>query len=391
MSRSTASAQSTAPLKVLFIIDSIWSAAGAERSLLHLVRSLPPERYQSRVITFHTHAPARPFLDEFPCPVEHWPLRSLLHISALPVAWRLAQLVRREKIDIVHTFFPTSDLWAAPIARLAGARILVSSRRDMGLFRKPWQDRAYRLLHALYDQVQTVSEEVSRYTFEHDGVDPSRLVTVYNGVTPLQSTPAEIEQLRSELACPEGSLIVATVCNVRRVKGLDILLRAAVEVRRQVPNVCFLVAGSLGGRPEQAAYARELQQLATQLGSESSVRFLGAGRSVGALLAISDIFALPSRSEGLSNALLEAMAAGLPCVATSVGGTPEVIEHGTSGLLVPPDSTVHLTDALLQLLGDAGLRSSLGAAARSRVLDRFSIAAMTERVHAGYQAALNRR
>lgn len=391
-SSSVSSAPDQAPgggvTRVLFIMDSIWGAGGAESNLLRLTRQLPRERFECRVITFHTDESARPFLDQFPCPVEHWPMRSLVHYSSLALAWRLARLVRRERIDIVHTFFPAADLWAAPIARLAGARALVSGRRDMGLFRRPWQRFAYRALRGLYHQVQAVSEQVRTFTVRTEGVAPARTLTVYNGVTPLQPEPGEAASLRAELECPPGTLVVATVCNVRRVKGLDVLLHAVAQVRLTWPDVRFLIAGGLGTRPEQVAFNAELQQLGRELGTSDCVRFLGPNSSIPALLELSDVFALPSRSEGLSNALLEAMAAGLPCIATSVGGNPELIEDGVTGLLVPSEDPHALAGGLMALLRDAELRERLGTAGRARVLEHFSIEAMVARVTAGYAQVL---
>jgi len=375
------------PIRVLFLIDSIWGAGGAEVSLLRLVQQLPPERYQCRVITFHSDELADSFLARFPCPVEVWPMTSLSAPGTLGLINRLRRLVRQHKYDIVHTFFPACDLLFGPIAKLSGARALISSRRDMGIVRKPWHRTAYRAMHRMYDQVQTVSDSVRRYAIDTDGLDPRRVVTIHNGVD--ASMPAGSADLtRFVLGCQPGAPIVTMVANVRRVKGIDVFLHAAARVKQRFPGTAFLIAGVFGTNVEHVAYKEEVLRLRNTLGLEKEVRFLGASTQVPQLLAMSDVFALTSRSEGFSNALLEAMVCGVPSVASAVGGNPEVVEDGVNGFLVPPDDPAAAADRIMALLGDPEMRRRVGAAARKSVLERFTIEVMANRVAAAYDSLL---
>ncbi len=383
---------SAKPVRVLFLIDSIWGAGGAETSLLRLVERLPALGYQCRVITFHADEVSKSFLARFPCPVEVWPLKSLRHWSALRLLNRLRRLVHQEKFDIVHTFFPASDLLFGPAAKFSGARVLISGRRDMGIVRQSWHRTAYRLMHRIYDQVQTVSESVRRYAIEADRLDPERVVTIHNGVDTRMAVDAteNLDSLRQELGCVPGNPVVTMVANIRRIKGIDVFLRAAALVKQRFPDAIFLIAGVFGTNAEHIAYKEEVLALRKTLGLEREVRFLGASAQVSRLLALSDVFALPSHSEGFSNALLEAMACGIPPVASAVGGNPEVVEDGVNGFLVATGDAAAAADRIVTLLGDSELRKRLGAAARRRIADRFTVEVMVMEVAAAYDALLAR-
>lgn len=366
-------------VRVLFVIDSIWGAGGAETSLLRLIDNLPA-RYQCRVVTFHSDELADSFLARFPCPVEHWPMVSLRDPGSLRLAWRLHRLIRKQKIDLVHTFFPLSDLLAAPIAKLSGARVIISSRRDLGIVRKSWNGLAYRLLGPLYDEVQCVSEGVRRYTLETDHVDPRRTRVVYNGVAPAAAV------CRPEY--PDHP-VVTLVASVRPVKGIDVFVRAAALVRARFPEARFVIAGSFGTNAEHVQYAKEVLELNQKLGNEGYLSFAGHSDNVAQVLSTSDVFVLPSRSEGFSNALLEAMAHGLPCVATEVGGNPEIIQDGITGHLAPPEDPAAIAGRVVALLSDPALRRRLGDAGREWVLRHFTIKRMSDEVARSYEELLH--
>jgi glycosyltransferase involved in cell wall biosynthesis len=384
-----AASESRRPVRILFIIDSIWGAGGAEMSLLRLVTNLPSDRYDCRVITFHTSDSAKPLIARFSCPVEHWPMKSLMHFSILALTRRLYRFIRDQKIDIVHTFFPTADLWAAPIAKIAGSPKLISSRRDMGVFRERWQNWGYRLAAGLFDQVHTVSEQVRQFSIQKDRIDPARAVVVYNGVD-LDDGRVRVSRdaMRRSLDCAPDQVIITTVANIRRVKGIDVLLKAVARIKEAYPDLLLVIAGGISTTKENQRFANEVKQLTRALDLEKNVRFLGSSARVPELLQASEIFILPSRSEGFSNALLEAMSFALPCVATSVGGNPEVVVDGVTGFLVPPEDVVALVDRTLTLLQNPKLRLQLGFAARSRVEAQFTTAAMVSRVVASYDAVL---
>jgi len=299
--------------------------------------------------------------------------------------------VRELGIDVVHTFFHAADLWAGPIAKLSGAKVLVSSRRDMGFLRSRFDRIGYRLLRNFFDQIQTVSEGVKRYTIENDGVDSTRVLTVYNGIEDhVDLRPAELESLRQVLRPEPDTPVITCVANLRRVKGIDVLIRAAALVRETVPNARFVVAGSFGVR-ENLKYSQDMVALSKQLGLEHAICFLDQVDTVSELLHLSDIFVLPSRTEGLSNALLEAMRSGLPCVATAVGGNPEVVGDGVTGFIVPSQDPEAIAGSVIELLNNPAMRCAMGSAGRERVRRHFSSRAMAEKVRSAYDGLLQRR
>ncbi len=167
-------------------------------------------------------------------------------------------------------------------------------------------------------------------------------------------------------------------------------MRAAATVRHAYPDVLFRHRWRFSTFPDNVRFASEVKHLVTSLGLESCVRFLGSTNRVPELLQASDIFVLPSRSEGFSNALLEAMSFELPCVATTVGGNPEVVVDGETGFLIAPDDSDALADRTLTLLRSPQLCLQLGKASRSRVEAHFTTATMVRRVVSSYETLLQR-
>ncbi len=371
--------------KILYIIDSMFGVGGAELALLRMVKHLPPERFECCVITFHTNEAGRQLLQQFPCRVFHWHLNNAYDRNAWKVGRQIYELVQRERIDVVHTIFETSDLWAGPITKAAGAKVLVSSRRDMGILRRGHHKVGYRLLSGIYDQIQTVSESVRRYTIDTDKINPSRILAIHNGIDAKQhALPDDVARIRVELRLDPTLPVVVCVANFRQVKGIDVLVRAASLARKKAPAQ-YLIVGHFGKNALDSAYTESVLTLNKELRNESSVRFIGESNQVPALLKLADLFVLPSRSEGLSNALLEAMQMGLPCVATDVGGNPEVIVEGETGYLVPSEDHQAMAEKIVLLLNDPAMRQGMGEASRRRIVQHFTTEAMVAKILGAYE------
>ncbi|MFI5088929.1 MAG: glycosyltransferase [Terriglobales bacterium] len=373
------------PAHVLFIIDELCRLGGAERILLRLIRLLPPEKYRASLVTFRLD-PA--VFNDFPCPFHFLPLRRTYDFNAVKMGLKLRKLIRSENVAIAHTFFETSDLWAGPIARLSGVPIMISSRRDLGILRVSKHRLAYRFVNRFFDRVLAVSQEVRNYCIAEDGLPPEKVLTLYNGIELDQIASRDSTAVsRASLGCAEASHLIITAANIRRVKGLDVLVRAAAIVQREFPRASFLIVGGIL-EPE---YGRELEELARSLALSDSVKFLGARKDVMPLLAISDVFCLPSRSEGFSNALVEAMASGLPCVATRVGGNAEALADGQSGYIVDSDDPQAMAERILILLRDPELRRRMGQRGKETVESRFSAHSMITQLVGVYDELLASR
>lgn len=377
---------STEPRHILYMVDTFFGGfGGAEGALLRTVRSLPKDRYRASVVTFKVG----PDLDKygmFDCPFHVFPLDRTYDWAAAKTAWRLNRLIREQNVSLVHTFFETSDLWGGLIAKLSGVPKLISSRRDMGILRLPKHSRFYRWMAPHYDQVHTVSDEVRNFMIKADGLDPAKVMTVYNGIDLERIDAAPVPpDIWASLGAGHAKQLVVTVCNVRRVKGLETLLRAAARVAREIPGAVFAIIGNVN-EPE---YLREIEALRDSLGVHDNVVFPGRRFDVFSILKSANIFCLPSLSEGLSNALLEATAAGLPAVATRVGGNPEVIIEGKTGYVVESGDDAAMADRLLSLLRNPAQASQMGEIGRSVIRSKFTTQTMTDRVVSLYDSLLS--
>jgi len=375
------------PHSVMFAIDQLRQLGGAERMLFEIVRRLDPDRFNATIVTFD-------LLPELDLPAEVRgkllcvPLQKTYNWHAIHAAVELRKHLRQRQAEIFHSFFETSDLWAAPIARLSGCPILVSSRRDMGILRKRKHALAYPAVNPLFNKILAVSEQVRRFVIEHDKVSPSRVEVLYNGIDlDCLALQARAYSARDRYSIDPQSALVTCLANVRTVKGLDVLVRAAAIVIREIPHVQFVVAGKV----LEAATMDALALLTKTLNLGSSFRFLGPVENPFPLLRESDLYVLPSRSEGFSNSLLEAMASGLPCVATDVGGNAEALTDGHSGFLVKSEDYLTMADRILSVLRDKQRAREMGTCAHNVVRLHFSLSAVVDRLMEIYDELLGVR
>lgn len=350
--------------RIVIVIDQLESVGGAELSVLRLAEELQHRHIFIRLVTLSRVARS---LFEPTIPVDELSLNRTYDLPAFRAAIRLWKFIREHKINLAVTIFESSDLWAAPIARAAGCKV-VSYRRDMGIQRTRKHRLAYRILTGLFDRVLAVSDGVRDWTIEHDALDPRKVVTVAGGVPTFKPAPLPKEVL----GFSNNRFTVLTVANLRKEKGIDLLVSAAKYVASKRPEVLFVVAGGAA----DPTFAASVEQEINQSGLIETVKLLGFQKQIHPLLSSADIFVLPSRTEGLSNALLEAMSAGLPCVATNVGGNRQAL--GDAGLIVPPES-IAIAEAILRLASDCELRGRFSAASKKRVQENFSIEAAADR------------
>jgi len=352
---------------VLFLIDHLLARGGGEGNLLKLVQLLPPDRVRCSIATLRIDPSIQKSIS---VPVHVFPLRRVYGLSGLRAAWQLRCLIRKEKVDIVQTYFETSNLWGGLVTKLSGARLL-SSRRDMGILRKAKHRLGYQVINRISDRVLAVSEEVKRFCIDEDHVLPEKVSVIYNGVD-LQQVAEGDSESDANYAEFAGKQIVTCVANVRRVKGIDIVLRAAHLVCQQLPETVFLIAGSL----YEKDYSREVRGLVESLGLKNNVRFLEFVENPVPLLKMSSVFCMLSRSEGFCNALLEAMACGVPSVVSRVGGNPEAITDGQSGFLVPVEDHQTAAERMLFLLRNPDQAKHIGEAGQKAAFSQFSADAM---------------
>jgi len=292
--------------------------------------------------------------------------------------------IRRRPPDLIHAYSLFSPLTTAVWAkRLWGVPVVVKVLRggplgDVDRLRhKPLGARRLAGYREQVDAFLTISQEIDAELAEI-GVPPERRVFVPNGVDLNRFCPlpaAVRRERRRQLNLPEGPLAVFTG-RLSPEKRVDQLVAIWPAVRQIHPDASLLL---LGDGPEAEALKRQ---------AGTGVLFGGRVDAVHTYLQAADLFVLPSATEGLSNSLLEAMAAGLPSLVTAVGGAPDVIEHGLSGWLIAPDSTPELETAVISLLGNTTLQQALGHRARQKIVAEFGLDSVAAALYSVYTAVL---
>jgi glycosyltransferase involved in cell wall biosynthesis len=316
--------------------------------------------------------------------------RAAMAVRALRAAGTLTRAMRMARPSIAHFFLPLPYLVGASAAALARVPIRIMSRRSLNLYQAKYPGIAAleRRLHRGMSMVLANSREVAR-ELASEGVPPERLGLIYSGVDLARFTPrddAERSAIRAALGIPPDALVLAMVANLIAYKGHADLLAGLGMIRARLPEPWrLLVIGRDDG--EGPALAAQV----TAAGIDRNVLFLGQRADVPQLLAAADIGLNASHEEGFSNAVIEGMGAGLPMIATRVGGNAEAVLEGVCGLLVAPRAPNELGAATLALAQDPALRLRMGQAARERAHAAFGLTACVERYAALYHALLEGR
>lgn len=291
------------------------------------------------------------------------------------------EYVRSERVSLIHSHEFSANTYGTLVAALVGIPIIATVHGKNYYS----DERRRRLAYSLVSrcaQIVAVSEDLKRFLMSVIGIRDNRIKVVYNGQKLLPVIGAEQKRLIKErLGLFQNEQVVGSVGNLYPVKGYRYLIAAAQKLIARRPNTTFVIIG----RGELEAPLREEVKLR---GLERKVRFLGFREDVPALLSIMDVFVLPSLSEGLSIALLEAMAAGKPILATQVGGNSELLIDGQTGLLVPAADVDALVEKISCLLADKYLARYLGENARKSVQQRFSEVAMIRNYEQLYDSLL---
>jgi glycosyltransferase involved in cell wall biosynthesis len=358
------------------MIDEL-TTAGTETQLVALIRHLDRRRVEPFLCLLRGDTPISRSLEPEGCPVLRLGVRSFRHPSTLVKALRLMSFLRKKRIDIFQVYFLESTYFALPLAWLAGVPHLVRTRNNLGYWMTPWRRRLGRLYNRVTRRTIANCEACRQSLLADEGPAPESVVVLENGV--------DLERFRNvpRFDPQRRPRCVGVVANLRPVKDLNVFVRAAAEVGTHHPDVSFRIGGEGPLRPD-------LEQLVASLGLQDRCLLPGTVPDVATFLAELDVAVLSSRSEGMSNSLLEYMAAGRPIVATDVGANGQMIEHGVHGLLVPAGAPALLAAAINRLLDDANLAQRLGDAARRRAWEQYSREAMVRRFEDFYLSLLGR-
>ncbi len=380
------------PAKITFLLPNLESG-GTERQVLTLGRRLDRSRFSpSLVTTAGGGSLYRDFSDVMPVMIHGDPAKGKRFRSSpwehLGTIRFLTKVFLREKPDILHAYLPAANVLGPIAAKFAGVRRVIVSKRGMANYKSLFTllPRVEPLGNRLADVILVNSDAVRREVERTERNWEGKFRKIYNGVASLPAwSPEETERFRIREALSPSSPVVLSVSNFYPYKGHADLIEAAARVAADLPEVVFLLVGRDAGTLEASV------RRCRDKGLERNIRFPGSRPDVPDLVRASDLFVHPSHEEGFSNAILEAMAGGKPVVAFDVGGNPEAVGDGETGLLAPLRRPGSLADAMVRLLRDPELRNAMGKRGRERAVQDFSIERMVREMEALYTSLMERK
>ena len=364
-------------IKVLHLITSL-EVGGAQQGLLLGLPRFDPDRYEHVICSLMDRMRMAAQFRQAGIEVHSL---GLSRKTDLAVTLRLRTLLKQLRPDILHTYLLHSNVLGRIVGRLVGVPVIVSSERTIGQANR-WGRLATRLTNPLTNAVEVNSETGARAIERDLGVPAGKIEVVRSGIDlDAFGGLSKRTEIRSELGLTGDQHLVLYVGRLRRVKGVEHGIRAFASASVQHENMHM----ALAGEGEQLGY---LRNLANELGISERISFLGVRNDLPDLFSAADSVLMPSLNEGFPRTAIEAMAAGKPVIATRVGGTPEAIVEGETGILVPSADIDAMASALVKLVGDRGLQSRLGKAGRRRAEQNYPVDNYVARLDGLYRQLL---
>ena len=364
------------PATVLHL-SSTSGPGGAEMIVKRLASALDPERFRSVVCLFRTG-----WLSEA-CEQASLPTHVININGAFDVRWarKFFHLLRAERVAVIHAHEFTANTYGTLLGRLAGIPVVATVHGKNYVSEQSKRRTAYRFVSRMARMV-AVSEDLKQFVVERVGISSRRIKVIYNGVeTPEHFDGPHIQSVKNELNLTKWDHVIGSVGSLYPVKGQIHLIRALPAILRVYPRTGLVLVG-------QGDLAEKLKAEAVRIQVEEHVQLLGFRSDIPVVLNLMDVFVLPSLSEGLSMALLEAMAAECPVVATRVGGNVELVEEGVTGYLVPSENSQLLAERVIEFLRNKEKARRFGRRGRERVREKFSLAGMVDAYQACYCNAI---
>ena len=352
---------------VVFVLDTM-RVGGSELNAVRTAELLDRKRFDLRVVCFNGEGPLTARYQAMGIPVVTLPLDSLYGPRMFSSGWRFARYLRNERIRIVHAHDMYSNVFTVPWARFARAPVVIASRRWWHSLPNAKLQLGNRMAFQMATAVLANSPQVAHSVVERDGVPADRVWTVTNFVDDRAFDVLPAEQraaTRVGWGIPAGAVVIGCVARLVPVKDHATLVQAFAQLRQSTPDVHLVL---IGDGESRAA----LEAQAVTAGVRDHVTFAGELRGGENHHRAFDISVLCSHSEGFPNSLVEAMAAGVPIVATRVGGIVDAVADDENGILVPVEAPQALTEALRRLATDATLRERMGATGRARARERYT-------------------
>lgn len=367
-------------IRICYFTASL-EVGGSERQLVALNAGLPNAQYEKHIICLSGYGPLE---------ADARSTGATLHDLAYPriktagtIGWRniptalatlgrLVRLLRRLRPDILHTMLPVCNVLGLVGGKLARVPHIVCTKLALGVYRE--SSRILPILEDMtdprFDLVHCKSQGIVKDISAREPIRPEKMRVIYNGLHAEKYENVDGSAVREEFHIPPEAFVIGMVANLIPYKGHADMLEAAAKVLERFPQVRFLFVGRDNG------ILASLLEQARAAGIEHALSFTGERRDIPQQLAAMNMLVSASHQEGFSNVLLEAMASGLPIVATTVGGNPEAVEEGVTGYLVEPHAPAQLAEVILRVVEDPQRAKEMGAKGRERVKRLFSYEVM---------------
>jgi len=369
-------------VNVLLLVTEL-NVGGAERVVAQLASGLSRDRYRVSVACLYDPGPVADEIRSAGIPVFDLAMRGKWDVT---VTGRFHRLLRHQRVDVLHSHLIHANLIAPFSGRLAGVPVVITTRHNVHIG-PVWREWLNWCAKNGRDVAIAISEEVRATEVERSGAPPSSVVVIPNGISVdrfAAPDQAAVTKLRRTWGVGADGFVIGTLARFHEQKGHRYLLDAQRIMLDRAPHTKLLLVG-------EGVLFESVRERASHLGIADSVILPGVRHEVPEILALLDLFVLPSLWEGLPISILEAMAAGKPVVATRVGGVPEVVVDGETGLLVPPRDPEALAGAIARLLRDPQLRHRMGQAGQERVREHFSVEQMVRRTETLYEELLEEK
>ena len=371
------------PKKILYLITDL-NTGGAQKLLVLLMRKIDITRYQPIIAClFGSRTLVGEEIREMNFRLVDLNMSKPWHLASL---WRLYWLMRNERVSIVHSSLFHADLIARLVGRMALVPLIITWRHNISL--GSWsRDFLYNHTINMTDHIIAVSEQIRQAELTGGRTSPEKVSMIHNGIdTNLyqRSSDHAREQIRAELNVPNRAFLIGSIGRLHPQKGFSILLEAFALIQHQIPLARLLIVGDGDLR-------EDLFTLSISLGIKNRTVFTGNLIDIPNILQAMDVFILTSLWEGIPLAILEAMAAKLPVIATSVGGIPEIIRDGENGILVPSENPQAIAEAISRYYYDPDLRKKLALAGHQRVRNDFSIESLIKQMQNLYERLLSEK
>jgi glycosyltransferase involved in cell wall biosynthesis len=364
----------------VFLVTVGLGIGGTEAQLMEIAEHLDPERFAVTVVALKGEGAIAKEMRKRGIKVVA--LNGAGKMDAR-VFFRFFSLVRAEQPDVIHSFLPLANYVGMIVGRMLGISVLIASYRGVEQQRSKFWVWGDRLVVRLAQATTCCSDAVRQSVIEWFGGDTSKYITIYNGID-VERFHRVSTLTKSDLGLREGIATIGTVCRLDEpTKGLAVLLKGIAQLN-QISNIPPFQLLLVGDGPS----ATSLRRLSEELGLTEIVVFAGLRCDVEQILPLLDLFVLPSLSEGFGIALVEAMAAGCPVVATAVGGIPEVVQTGRTGMLIPAGDSKALTEALADLLKDQSKARVFGRDGQRWVGTQFAVSTMVHHHESLYKRLL---